>query len=208
MLDPEGHATQFTYTPAGDLRTATDALGHTTSYTYPVQGWLHQMRIPGGRIATTLYTNDGQPDLVTDPRGSVTDYVYDPMGRVQQVIAGTVALGNAPVVNQTITYTYDVNDRVRIITDGRNQAHTLSYDAFGRREWEQDPLGNRITYGYDKLDRLIEQSVGANTPAQAVTTRYSYDAVGRRWWGWWADQLRSWAWRRKRWRQQPSIPSP
>ena len=180
VIDPEGHATNFTYTPAGDLRTATDALGHTTTYTYTVQGWLTQMRTPQGRVATTLYTNDGQPDLVTDPRGSVTDYVYDPQGRVKNVIAGTVALGTAPALNQTITYTYDVNGRVRVVTDGRNQAHTLSYDAFGRLEWEQDPLGNRLTYSYDKLDRLEEQVIGSNNPAQAVKTRYSYDAVGRR----------------------------
>ncbi len=180
VIDPEGHATNFTYTPAGDLRTATDALGQTTTYTYTTQGWLHQMRTPQGRVATTLYTNDGQPYLVTDPRGSITDYVYDPQGRLKNVIAGTVAIGTAPALNQTITYDYDVNGRVRVVTDGRNQAHILSYDPFGRLDWERDPLGNLITYSYDKLDRLEEQIIGANNPAQAVTTRYSYDAAGRR----------------------------
>ncbi|MCE7989400.1 MAG: hypothetical protein DYG89_50250 [Caldilinea sp. CFX5] len=134
----------------------------------------------GSKIQPLLYTNDGQPDLVTDPRGSVTDYVYDPQGRLKNVIAGTVAVGTAPALNQTITYTYDVNGRVRVVTDGRNQAHTLSYDAFGRLEWEQDPLGNRLTYSYDKLDRLEGQVIGSNNPAQAVTTRYTYDAAGRR----------------------------
>ena len=69
---------------------------------------------------------------------------------------------------------------VTVVSDGRNQPHTLHYDTFGRLDWETDPLGNKITYQYDKLDRLEEQIVGVNTPAQAVTTRYSYDAVGRR----------------------------
>ena len=35
-------------------------------------------------------------------------------------------------------------------------------------------------YTYDALDRLWRVTTGANTPAEALTTTYTYDAGGRK----------------------------
>jgi RHS repeat-associated protein len=134
---------------------------------------------PGGATTTTAYTLDGQPSLVTDPRGSTTVYRYDPAGRLQSVTAGTTPVEGLPAVSQTISYTYDLNSRLVGVSDGAGHTSTRRYDAFNRLVAETDPLSTTTSYAYDALDRVTRQTVGANVPAEARTTDYRYDAGGR-----------------------------
>lgn len=131
-------------------------------------------------MATTLYTNDGQPDLVTDPRGSVTDYVYNALGRVQQVIAGTVAIGNAPATNQTLTYTtkYVLDERGTLPTilgevrsDGMERLYAYGPEGFAA----QKTVGGGIEYPLlDGLGSVRHLTDGRGN----VLFSRSYDAFG------------------------------
>ncbi len=179
LTNPQNEITRYTYTPFGAVRTVTDPLGFTTTITYTAQGWPFQMRTPAGRVVTTYYNNDGQPLRMVDARGSETRYEYDTAARLRRMIAGTTAVGTAPALNQTTTYTYDVNSRVTSVTDPRGKISTITYDSFGRVIRETDPLGNTTEYSYDALDRLIRETRGSNVAAEALTVSYSYDAAGR-----------------------------
>ncbi len=169
----------FTYTPFGALASAADALGLVSTMAYTAQGWPAGLILPSGRATVTTYNGEGQPLSETDPRGARTTFSYDSAGRLHTMTTGASAVGPAPALNQTITYDYDANSRVVKITDPRGQLFTRTYDPFDRLVSESDPLGNTNTFGYDRLDRLILLVEGANVPAQALTTAYTYDGSDR-----------------------------
>jgi RHS repeat-associated protein len=179
VTDALGQRTELRYTPFGALQSASDPLGQTSVMTYTAQGWLAEVASPGGRIVRTTYDTQGRPVSVTDPRGGVSVSTYDSLGWLQSVTAGAADVDGQPALNQTITYQYDLNGRVIGVTDPSGQTSTRTYDTFGRPASVGDPLGNTITFAYDALDRVVLKTVGANTPAQALRTAYSYDAAGR-----------------------------
>jgi YD repeat-containing protein len=174
-----GQRSEMAYTPFGALRSTTDPLGHTSVMTYTAQGWLAETTTPGGRTVRTSYDAQGRPVSVTDPRGGVSVSSYDALGRLQSVTADAAAVGGQPALNQTITYSYDLNGRLIGVTDAAGQTSTRAYDIFGRPASIGDALGNTTTFTYDALDRVVLKTVGANTPAEALQTAYSYDAAGR-----------------------------
>ena len=97
-------------------------------------------------VADYDFAPDGTLDRLTDGEGSVTDSSYDALRRL---VTTTQALGSLNVQTQ---YGYDVADRLTSVTD---------------------PNGNAITYGYDDLGNLLDQ-----TSPDTGTTSFQYDAAG------------------------------
>ena len=116
---------------------------------------------------------------MADPRGATSAFTYDSVGRLHSATTGAAAIGTSPALNETTTYTYDVNGRITGVTDARGNTSTRSYDAFGRLVSSTDPTGRTVTSTYDALDRVTLRTIGANLPAEADQTAYTYDAAGR-----------------------------
>jgi RHS repeat-associated protein len=74
-------ATAYTYTPAQQLYTITDAASNQWQYTYNLLGEQVSASDPDAGTTTSTYDDAGQLMTVTDARGKTTSYAYDLDGR-------------------------------------------------------------------------------------------------------------------------------
>jgi RHS repeat-associated protein len=157
----------------GQLKSLTNALGHTTTY--------------------DSYDAAGRLLRATDPNGLITTYQYDPRGRVLSVTAtppaGTArvtqyrytAAGDVSFVGlpdgRTLTYTYDAARDLRRIQDNLGNRIDYAYDAKGNRtkEYTYDPSGTLVRsldLAYDLRNRVSALNAGGSL------TQQLHDAVG------------------------------
>jgi RHS repeat-associated protein len=155
----------LTYRPDGQILTATDGRGNTTTYGYDAQGNRTSVTPPNASIGATTYTYDGlsRVKTVTDGRGKVTTYTYDRLGQVTGV-------SDSAGVSTTITY--DQNGNVVTRTTGGSST-TGTFDTLNRKTSEVLPGGAANNYGYDKSGNLI------SIVDAGGTTLYGYDDAGR-----------------------------
>lgn len=148
--------TTFTYytdtTPdhtAGDLRSATNALGQTTQFTkYDKHGQV--LETVGANGATTINTYDSRQRLVSSTvTGRTTAYIYSAAG---QLVRTTLADG---------TYT------------------GFEYDAAQRLVAVHDSLGNRIEYTLDSAGNRLAETTKDQAGVLRRALARSYDALGR-----------------------------
>ena len=127
-----GSADAATDTFAHDLNdrliSQTDALGHTTVYTYNGAGQLVAQEDPLGNVTEYGYDAFGQRTVVTDAMDHVTTYEYDAVGRLITV----TQYANTPSPFVTVNE-YDAADRLvtPILTNGL---------AFGIASWPHGGL--------------------------------------------------------------------
>ncbi|MFJ8802939.1 LamG-like jellyroll fold domain-containing protein [Streptomyces sp. NPDC102487] len=183
------------YDPTGQLGSSTDAMGATTSYTYFDDG------LPATTTSKQVTQADGsRRDIVQEAN------TYDPAGHLTKQVTGggrntqtfaVDALGRTKTsvfdpdgLARTTTLTYDGDDRVKQQTQSISSDKTLTvsseYDAGGNviKRTVTDGTTTHVTTGtYD--DRglpLTAVSPRGNVPnanADAYTTAYRYDALGR-----------------------------
>ena len=165
--------TTYSYdTTTGSIASATNALGHVTTF--------------------GNYDADGRPRQITDPNGQVTALTYDPRGRLtaRNVGGETTAyeydgVGQLKKVTSPdasyISYTYDAAHRLTQIQDNLGSKIVYTLDAMGNRTKDEvfDPaltLKQKRQREYNNLDRLTKDIGGAN-PATEIT-QYGYDNQG------------------------------
>ncbi len=161
--------TSYTYYPNGDLKTTSNALGHTTQITqYDGNGRALTMVDANGVTTVLSYSPRGWL-LTKTVGGELTSYTYDNVGNLREV--------NSPS-GEVITYTYDPAHRLTDITDQLNHRIHYTLDAMGNRTREEvfNSANTLVTFksrSFDALNRLY-QDIGAVNQ----TTTYSYDANG------------------------------
>lgn len=148
---------------AGDLKSITNALGHTTRYLqYDRNGRVLQIQHPDGQTTHLQYHPRGWVSQIEQrPAGSssglITGYDYHPSGQLSRV--------HAPDGSHH-SYQYDAAQRLIGITDALgNQVH-YTLDALGNRTQEQwkDPAGQlrrQIQRSYDALGRVQRLQLGS-----------------------------------------------
>ncbi len=167
---PDNEVVNYTYDPAGNLKTVSNYVTDTT------------------------YTPLGQRDVMTLGNGVVTDYNYDPNHfRLSQIYTTKTS-----TVHQNLNFAYDAVGNVLCVTDGSNGANTqsFSYDHLNRLVGAHlgscNPGTYEMTYSYNEIGNMTSNSqVGSYTyPASgassvrphAVTSAgpntYAYDANG------------------------------
>ena len=113
--------TSFTYDPAGNLESITNALGYVT-----------QLK---------KYTARGKPQELIDANELVTAITYDVRGRIDLVTVGTL----------TTDYDYDGVGNLEKVTQANGSFIEYSYDAAHRLTDVRDQLDNHIHYTLDAL---------------------------------------------------------
>ena len=189
--------TRFGYDSYGDVTSATDANGNTTTGTYDALRRRLTTAAPIAGISTSYsYFPDGTVKSVTRNAATpeVTQYTYT---LTDQVSVVTDPLGN------TVTTTYDADDRKQTVTTqvtaNQNRQRTYVYDALSRLSQIRDttagspgtPLethsyspnsnetgftdanGHQMSYLYDGLDRRIQTTYPDNS-----TEKFTYDPNG------------------------------
>jgi RHS repeat-associated protein len=175
QYDPQGHVGQRTY-PDGLVNSySPDAWGKPTQVGSFVSAASYA---PNGALATFNYGNGISYSQSLD--GRLRPFVIQANGGT----AGTV---------ESLKYTYDNDNNVKVITDSATgaQSRSLFYDGLDRLTTASGVWGS-ATYGYDSLDNLRTETIGAqtiNTNYNANTNRidgvsgsisraYGYDAQG------------------------------
>ncbi|HEX7152060.1 MAG TPA: RHS repeat-associated core domain-containing protein [Thermoanaerobaculia bacterium] len=188
----------FTYTPAGQRASMTDASGTTAysydarhqrlskqtphgtlTYTYDAAGQLASLRSSNANGVSVDYTHDDAQRLasVVDQglAGGTTTYQYDPAGNV---------LGSSSPNGMQTAYTYDSLNRATQVTHTMGAtvaSYAQTLDATGRRLAVTEGNGRGVSYSYDALYRLTGETIAGDASAAANgSVAYTYDPVANR----------------------------
>ncbi|MFI7534274.1 RHS repeat-associated core domain-containing protein [Streptosporangium sp. NPDC049376] len=165
------------YDAAGQLISAVDRRGQTTTAVYDALGRKVQVTAPKvGTAAAGVWTYGydllGEALWTTDPTGARSESTYDDLGR--QITLTTVE--RKPTQAAYVTkLEYDDADRLVKSTRPTGESSTRAYDATGALIGQTDPLGNTTTFGYDLAGRPVK-----TTNPLGVSSTASYDLAGRR----------------------------
>jgi len=183
VTDARSKVTSYTYTPAGNVQTATQDGIQVAAYTYDAAGRV--LTSTDGNQKTTTYTyfpTTGYLESVTDPVGNKTTYTYDAAGRVATRVdpKGNVA-GCGCASQFTWTYTYNAAGQQLTETDPLSHTTTNVYDDAGRLTSTTDANGHTTSFTYDKANRELTETrpdPDGGGPLQAPVTTSTYDNVG------------------------------
>lgn len=167
----------WTYNGYGQTLTATDPLGHTTTYTYygdttadHTLGDLASVRNPAGHLTTyPRYDRNGRLLEMHDANGLVTTYSYSPRGWLTSRQVGSELTG----------YSYDAVGQLKKVTAPDGSWIGYDYDPAHRLTDIYDQSGNRITYTLDAAGNRTQEVV--KDPAGNLVRTHSrvYDALSR-----------------------------
>lgn len=141
LRDALGNVTRFGYdtgvgsNQSGELKSMTDALGHTTSYQIDYRGWRYGEDDALGNH--TAYTHDAMGRVVTETRSRTAP---------ASVGAAAAATGKAESLGKAIE---------TLVT-------TTTYDDKGRVTRVDNPDGTFSTSEYNAIDKPVRQCAGAN----------------------------------------------
>ena len=200
--EPEERVTEYTYDPAGNLRTfrynilgelteETDIHGNTTRYEYNALGRPATITDGAGRTTRHTYLPGGRLEKTEYSDGTYISYEYDSIGRLKK---------KTDQSGRSINYTYDCMGRILTVSGSAGQEKSYTYDAMGnvtsatdadgnvtkyaytlngRLKEVTDAHGNKTEYAYDKADRLIYICQHGQAGEADRTTAYERDAFGQ-----------------------------
>jgi RHS repeat-associated protein len=193
QTNPDGGVIKHTYDINKRRLSTTDALGRTTSWTYDTEGNMLSQTDASGRTTDHAYDTDNNLIYTVTADGAETTHEYDAANRRTST---TDAMSN------TTRWNYNDADELVSMIDAAGGETRHAYDSAGRRirtdfpdgtnqTWTYNAIGQvsktttadglKMENKYDSMGRLLA-TVGAPlaTPSSAATTRYTYDAAGRR----------------------------
>ncbi|MER5624226.1 RHS repeat-associated core domain-containing protein [Streptosporangium sp. NPDC002544] len=165
------------YDAAGQLVSATDQRGQTTTAVYDALGRKVQATEPKvGTAAAGVWTYGydllGEALWTTDPTGARSESTYDDLGR--QITLTTIERKPAQAAYVT---KLEYDDAGRLVKSIRPTGDVTSrtYDATGALTGQTDALGNTTAFGYDLAGRPVK-----TTNPLGVSSTASYDLAGRK----------------------------
>ena len=157
--------------------TTSYADGSVHSYVYDAEGNRTQSQIVdaiGTRTWSYAYDNRNRLTQEAKPDGATLEYSYDAMSNKTQLIT-TLANGTT----ETISYTYDVLNRLATVTNTEGTS-TYGYDEVGNRTSLSYPNGSSQTWAYDTRNRLTSTKIFNADGAIIQSFDYTLHPTGRR----------------------------
>ena len=176
VTTPENIKSRVARNRHGEVESATDGAGVTTTYAYTENGELKTTTTPLNSTSTK-YDSLGRVAESTDANGTVTRYGYDALNRVTSRI---VDPDGANGLKLTTTYAYEdtATGSTVLTTEAYGRQTLKSFDVAGRLVASTvDPQGLALTTGFelDADGRTLKVTDPYN-----IVTRYEYDKLGRR----------------------------
>jgi RHS repeat-associated protein len=196
-----GHWVQSRYDALDNLIHTTTSLQHQVDYEADANGLVRKITTLGNQSLEFKYNANGQETRRQMQGGVVMEQHYDEVGRliVQKVEPGRFGSTNASIIPEQReiirrSYAYDRNGLLTSIVDGRWGRMDYVYDPAERllramrkqgpsEQFVYDATGNTIQMqkqdSNDGVDATLVYGPG-NRLLQEGSTRYEYDAEGRR----------------------------
>jgi RHS repeat-associated protein len=182
-------ATTYTYTPAQQLSTITDADGNTWSYTYDLDGDQLTATDPDAGTSTDTYDAAGNLLTVTDGRGKTTSYTYDADGRKTAEYDTTGGAAETSS-DELASWTYDTLAKGQLTSSTsyvNGSAYTEAVTGYNSQELasgtetiipaSQGALAGTYTqtdsYAPDGQQTSYTDSAAGGLPDETVTTGYN-----------------------------------
>lgn len=157
--------------------------GKEAEYEYDDNGNVTQISLPLGVTHTFSYNSRNDLKQYTDPKGNTYSYSYNANGNLTSFSTprGTTDLtvnskglvtSNTNPENITVNYSYDSYGNMTATSAPEGINTSSVYDIAGRLTKFTNPLGQSISYSYNKNDLLLSETYGS------VSTKYSYDKNG------------------------------
>jgi len=143
----------------GDLKSVTDALGHTSTVA-SYDG--------AGRIARRI-----------DPNGVITDYGYNPRGWLVTRIVRANSNGTPSSNDATTTIAYTAYGAVASVIDPDNVTTSYAYDTAHRLTKITDGLGNYVQYTLDASANRTKEQVYTASGTLTCTLSRTFNALGQ-----------------------------
>lgn len=161
---PSGATTKYEYDGNSNLLTVTDAKGNATTYTYSSLNL--QLSHTDALNAKTQFEYDANGNLIKaiDAKGNATTYAYDALNQNTVI---TFANG------LSLQYTYDELGRIVASKDRAGREFKYAYNPLGNLLTKTYPDGTTDRYTYDGISRMLS---AINKDA---TVNFTYDRVGR-----------------------------
>ncbi|MBC3844528.1 RHS repeat protein [Streptacidiphilus sp. 4-A2] len=193
--------THYTYTPAGQQASETDAAGDSWSWGYNLLGQQTSADDPDTGASSSSYDNAGQLLSTTDARGKQTSYTYDLDGRKTAAYDTTGGAAES-TADQIGAWTYDTLKKGFPTATTSYQLGTaspsetsavLAYNSFGDAAAVKTTLANlpadeaalapsvgyTNSYAYNTVGALLDQQDAASGGLPAETINYGYDTYGQ-----------------------------
>jgi len=195
--DPEGRVIAVSYGGSGRAKGITNALGHTTNYTFDYikarKEFYLKTTYPGGRVTETWYERDGEvkrreinginiititedlrKDIEKDTFGRTTTKEYD---EFKNLLKTTYPDGTST------STTYDVtNSNVLTQTDERGTITKYEYFPTGRLKKMTEALGTSVErstqYTYDAYGQMLTKTQVGDAVTETAITQYFFDNKG------------------------------
>jgi len=198
ILNGINYVTNYYYDEVGNLGRVTNAAGKSTAYSYDNLNRLTYVGYPDGTFETYYYDNNSNPVKKVDRAAIKTLSSYDSMNRlVTTTYCGSTLTGTSYTYdknsnrlqisneNATVTYIYDVRNRVLNTTYAVNPATRTIVDlgcsGNGGSITRIGGVANTYTLGYtyngELLNTLMYPTISQNNPD--ITIKYAYDGLGR-----------------------------
>lgn len=161
----DGTVTSQTVSGYGVVKSITDALNNTKSYTTNCVDKPLTTVDEDGNVITCEYDERQLLVKTIDSKENETTYEYDDEERL---VKTTYADGSSTETS------YDKTGKVITSTDAEGYVSTIEYDADGRVIREIDKNDNEATITYDEVGNVISR-----TDRNGNTTSYTYDSRGR-----------------------------
>ncbi len=161
--------THVVYDAIGNVVSATDARGFTTSSSWNVLGHLVSTTLPATTAGTATITNayDNRDWLIktVNPLGQTTLYNNDGAQRLLSII---------DPLNRTVGFGYDADGRKLTSTNGLLQVTVQQYDARGSMTLTADPAGRTAQYVFDATGNQVTL-----TNRNGKKWQFQFDAANR-----------------------------
>ena len=180
---PTGEKWSYSRGPGGRLDAVVDPQNNQTTFSYTGE-LVSSVTLPGNRVIGFGYTGDNLTSM-TLPSGATTTWTYDAGLLSKQVAADgtTVDIATTPDLvtktlpgNQVLTWSFDDANLTK--TTSPDAEISYGYDPQGRVAVVTDEGGAKIQYAYDGRGNPAKVDVTAPDGAKFSTT-YEYDSFGR-----------------------------
>lgn len=187
VQDGKVYETRYTYVgKSTTIASVSQSDGTKLSFTWVVAGGVERVASVtdgAGQVMSFTYDTVNRRTTVTDALNLKTLYDYDANGQLVRVTGP--AVNGASQVN---SYAYNSRGDLIQTVDGEGHAVTMQYDGNGNQILQRDSSGNTVQRTYDVRNQLLTETVyvtpdpdgvGPAQPAQPLTTRNVYDALGK-----------------------------